>query len=530
MLKALLRTRAQAMANSMFARMRRGKASKGRVVLFSLLAVYVVACLLFSFGSILYGIAQSVGGTELQYLLFVFAGLIGLILSVIGSLFTTEKQLFDANDNNLLLSMPIPPWMILFSRIGMLWGLNALYMLLLMIPTLAVYLMCCTVSASGIVVLCLGFVLLPTFALAVDCAVGWLIAWISSKLRVKNLAYYIVLLGFFAVYFWFITRANDILALLLQSGGAMLDAMRRFLPPVYWFAMAAEQPSPLSFLLYLLWTCLPMALVYLLLSRTFLRIVTTSRGVKKAVYRERALKVTPPSRALLGRELRRFVSLPAYLFNAGFGVLLELVCAVMLLLRGQAIVTLLPELAGFEELLPALVIAAASFLAVMTLLTAPSISLEGRRLWILRSLPVESSTILLSKVAANLVVGLPPLALLSAAAILVLPMDAPMAFLVFLLPQFFQIFAAVFGLCANLWMPRFDWVNETVVVKQSGSVLLAMCGGMALVLAGCIAYALLGRVFSPIAVLSAIAAALVLIDAGFFLYLLRTGVKTFDRL
>ncbi|MDY5016104.1 MAG: hypothetical protein SO063_08595, partial [Eubacteriales bacterium] len=178
----------------------------------------------------------------------------------------------------------------------------------------------------------------------------------------------------------------------------------------------------------------------------------------------------------------------------------------------------------------ALVIAAASFLAVMTLLTAPSISLEGRRLWILRSLPVESSTILLSKVAANLVVGLPPLALLSAAAIFVLPMDAPMAFLVFLLPQLFQIFAAVFGLCANLWMPRFDWVNETVVVKQSGSVLLAMFGGMALVLAGCIAYALLGRVFSPIAVLSAIAAALILIDAGFFLYLLRTGVKTFDRL
>ncbi len=530
MLKALLKTRAQAMMNSMFARMRGGKQSKGKSLLIVLLAVYVVGALLFSFGSMLYGIAQSVGGTEMQFLLFVFTGIIGVLLSVIGSVFTTEKQLFDANDNELLLSMPIPPWAILFSRIGMLWGLNAVFMLFVLAPALYVYLTCCTVSAAGVVTLILGMVLLPTFSLAVDCAVGWLIAWISSKLRIKNLAYYFVVIAFIGVYMWFMTKANDIMGLLLTGGGVMLDSMRRFLPPVYWFAIAAERPSPAAFLLLFLWNLLPIAVVYWLLSRTFIRIVTTNRGAKKIVYRERSLKTATPGKALLSKELRRFVTLPAYLLNAGFGVLLELVFAGLLAVKGPSITSFIPDLAAFGDILPLMIVAIASFMAVMTSLTAPSISLEGKRFWILRSLPVPTAVIFRAKLGANLLVGMPPLAILSIVAILVLPMSAPMALFVFLLPQLLQIFAAVFGLCANLWMPRFDWINEMTVIKQSGSVMVATFGGMGLEMLGVVAYITLGSLYSPLAILSMVTVLVILLDAALTAYLFKKGIQLFEKL
>ncbi|MEA4824142.1 MAG: hypothetical protein VB111_08535 [Clostridiaceae bacterium] len=530
MLKALLKTRAQAMMNSMFARMRGGKQSKGKALLIALLAVYVVGALLFSFGSMLYAIAQSIGGTEMQFLLFVFTGIIGVLLSVIGSVFTTEKQLFDATDNELLLAMPIPPRIILFSRIAMLWGLNAVFMLFVLVPALFVYLITCTVSAAGIVTLILGIVLLPTFSLAVDCAVGWLVALISSKLRIKNLAYYVVLIAFFGVYLWFMTKANDIMGMLLTSGGAMLDMMRRFLPPVYWFAMAAEHPSPVAFLLLLLWNLLPMAIVYWLLSHTFISIVTTNRGAKKIVYREQSLKTATPGKALLARELRRFVTLPSYLINGGFGVVLELIFAGALAVKGPSITAIIPDLAAYKDILPLMIVAIASFMAVMTSLTAPSISLEGKRFWILRSLPVPTAEIFRAKLGANLLVGMPSLAILSIVTIFVLPMSAPMAFLVFLIPQMLQIFAAVFGLCANLWMPRFDWINEMTVVKQSGSVMVTIFGGMGLVMLGVIAYATLGSLLTPVTILSLLTVLIILIDAALIAYLFKKGIRLFEKL
>ena len=46
---------------------------------------------------------------------FATAGLMALGLSVFGSVFATQSQIYDAKDNGLLLSMPIPPRTILLS-------------------------------------------------------------------------------------------------------------------------------------------------------------------------------------------------------------------------------------------------------------------------------------------------------------------------------------------------------------------------------------------------------------------------------
>lgn len=52
---------------------------------------------------------------------------------------------------------------------------------------------------------------------------------------------------------------------------------------------------------------------------------------------------------------------------------------------------------------------------------------------------------------------------------------------VIIVPMIFTTFVALFGLLVNLWKPKFDWVNETVVVKQSASVTISILVTMALV-------------------------------------------------
>ena len=57
------------------------------------------------------------------------AGIMALALAVFGSVFMTQTQLYDAKDNELLLSMPIRPLHILMSRMAVLLVLTGVFSL-----------------------------------------------------------------------------------------------------------------------------------------------------------------------------------------------------------------------------------------------------------------------------------------------------------------------------------------------------------------------------------------------------------------
>ena len=65
----------------------------------------------------------------LTWLYFAMAGTAALAFSMLGSVFMTQAQLYDAKDNERLLSMPIPPKYILLTRIAMLFTTTAGYTL-----------------------------------------------------------------------------------------------------------------------------------------------------------------------------------------------------------------------------------------------------------------------------------------------------------------------------------------------------------------------------------------------------------------
>ena len=76
---------------------------------------------------------------------------------------------------------------------------------------------------------------------------------------------------------------------------------------------------------------------------------------------------------------------------------------------------------------------------------------------------------------------------------------------------------ALFGVVMNLRFPRFDYSNETAVIKQSTSVTVTMFTGMGIVLLPMLLYILVLRKFMSVMTLMIIAAAL-LIAASAVLY------------
>ena len=97
-------------------------------------------------------------------------------------------------------------------------------------------------------------------------------------------------------------------------------------------------------------------------------------------------------KALFRKEAQRFFGTPMYFWNAGLGLILLLAAGVAsLILRDKLLVYL--GMAG--ESIPLLPMAAAviCFCLCTCPIAAPSVSLEGKYLWILREAPMSDHTL-----------------------------------------------------------------------------------------------------------------------------------------
>ncbi|NLY18722.1 MAG: hypothetical protein GX045_07180 [Clostridiaceae bacterium] len=492
MLAALIRTNLAALFSHLF---RGSKLKKNRGVLFKifvgLLALYIIAVFLFMFGSTFYGICIPLGNTGLQWLYFGIAAIIATALCFIGSVFTAKMLLFNARDNDFLLSMPIPPAYILASRIFTLLVLNYFFELLVMVPAGFVYFAFFQATLTSVVFLIIGFLFLPLISLTLSCIFGWIIQLIEARVRNKSLITTIISLAFLAVYFYLYSKMNRYLQILIMNIVSIGETIKSTVFPVYHFGAAIADGNPVSLFLFLIFAVVPFAIVYMVLSYNFIKVATTNKGTVKIKYTDKPLKVSNVRTALLKKELRHFITNPMYILNAALGVFFTLTAAVALVIYGGLPLSVFESMPEFARFANPLAITALCFLATTNIISAPSISLEGRNLWIPQSLPIDGVDVLLAKANMHIVVCLPSVLIAGLVSIFVLDMTFPQMLLMLILPSLITVFCALFGVVINLHFPKFDWVNEVVAIKQGMSTIIAMLASMASVAVPFLLYAFL---------------------------------------
>lgn len=363
----------------------------------------------------------------------------------------------------------------------MLAVLNILYSFMVLLPATVAYFLFTPFNAPQLVFIIIASLLIPFLSLTLSCLFGWLSALILSRIRHKNIFTTVIYIAFFLGYMAVFMNIQSVITKLVSNGMEFGAAIRRILPPVYHFGIAAGQSDIIGLIMTLLWCVLPFALVCVLLSKSFIKIATANKGTVKVKYVEKELKPAGIRGALLKKEFTRFITLPMYMLNSGLGALMMLIFAGAIVVKGPEILTAFSTVPEMSGLFPAVICLAMGFCAIMTNTSAPSISLEGKRMWILRVSPVSAWDVFSAKLGVNLILGVPPVIITAVVCWICIPMSAAQKALVLLVPLAIQIFAALFGLVANLLFPRFDWLNETLVVKQSASVMMAVFGSMALI-------------------------------------------------
>ena len=497
----------------------------GYIVLFVILMVGILGGM-FTFLSVsLCGALTAVG---FDWLYFAIMGMLAIFLGAFGSVFNTYSGLYLAKDNDLLLSMPIPVGTIMVSRLLGVYLMGLMYSGVVLIPAAAVYLIIASHSLPAVIGCVLLVLLISVFVLTVSSALGWVVAKISLKLKNKSFITVIVSLLFFGAYYFVCFKAQDIISDLIVNAAKYGDKIKGSAYPVYIFGRVGTGDF-MAMLIVSAVVLLLFALMWALISRSFLKIATATGKTAKKKYRETVARKRSVQSALLHKEFARFVSSPNYMLNCGLGILLLPILGIALLIKGNTLMLVMNELFGKNSGSAAvLLFTAVCAVASMNDTAAPSISLEGKSLWTLQSLPVRPLDVLRAKLNMQLILtGAPVIICMLCAAFMFTPLQFVSAFVSALT---FVLLLALFDLFVGLKMPNLNWTSEITPIKQSGGVMIAMLGGFIYTVIYCALFFMVGYKLGAVQFLLAVAAINLILSVLIYLWLKKKGAAVFSAL
>jgi len=366
--------------------------------------------------------------------------------------------------------------------------------------------------------------------LAVASLIAYAVAALTGRMRNKSLFVTLSSIAAIALFYWGYYQLTAGMGKLVERGEEISNAVRRMLPPFYYYGKALADSDIAAFIIFALCFIVPFILVFAWLSINFIKMANTPRYLKKAKYKETSVKETGIRAALLKKEFARFFGTPIYLLNYGIGYILMIAFGVYFMIQGSGLLeTIFSDIPETGNIILPLVIMVLCFTVAIAPPTAPSISLEGKYLWILRSNPLDAKDILSAKLTMNVTRGAASLAIADFCLIYRLSPSFADSLLIIYIPLLVMLLTAQLGLIANLFFPKFDSVNEVAAIKQSMSVIATLLASFALLAVTITGYVLLVpsilSVYIYAAILAAVTAAGNIIA---YRFIMGRGVEMFN--
>lgn len=401
-------------------------------------------------------------------------------LILVFSIFETKGVLFGFGDYDIQMSWPVSVHAVAASRVVTMYAYNFVYAALLLIPAGVIYAIKAAPALWYYPTFLLVMLLLPAVPTILGGLLGTLMTLATARMKKRNFMNILAQLLLVFVIMFFSFRMNTSIAdpqKLAAGAGALQNSVSGAYPPAQWFQDALTGGSALNVLWLVLLSAVSIALLLLFVGRCFIsvnsRIKSQPTGEKFIMRAQvRSSRVT----ALFKNEWRRYVSSSLYVVNTAFGYVMLIGAGVFCLVKPDMIANALniPGAESMKMLIPFVL----GWILSMSATTSSSISMEGKRLWIVKSIPVPARDWLTAKLMVSLVLAVPSIFVACTMISIGLRADAAGWFWNYMIPLLYAFGFAVYGLWLNIRMPRLDWQNEAEVVKQSGSVMISVFMGM----------------------------------------------------
>ncbi|MDU3019291.1 MAG: hypothetical protein E7B46_10905 [Clostridium perfringens] len=175
---------------------------------------------------------------------------------------------------------------------------------------------------------------------------------------------------------------------------------------------------------------------------------------------------------LLNKEFKRYFASTSYVFNTLGITAMLVIMSIVSVFSGDEVLGMISKGAG-----RVIVLAVAAMFGVMSGMastTPSSISIEGKNLWILKSLPIDIRDIFKAKVSMSLILSIPAIVISSLIISFGLSLSIIDTIFIIVFASVYNTFIAISGLFINILYPKFDWKQEIQAVKNTISVTITL--------------------------------------------------------
>lgn len=530
MLKTLVKKQLTEIFRNYFYDAKKNKSRKktvtvGYIILFAVLMIGIFGGM---FALLAFMLCEAFVSEGLGWFYFLIFAVLAVAFGTFGSVFNTFSSLYLSKDNDLLLSMPISVKYIILSRVLGVYILGAMYSSVIMLPSVIVYIVVVGFSFKSLVFPLILTLSVTGLVLVLSVLLGYVVARISVKLKNKSIITVILSLAFLAAYYLFYYNATSIISELITNAVIYGGKIKSGAYPFYLLGRAGEGDA-FAAAVTVAFCALLLFAVFYVVTKSFIKVVTSSAdSSKRKLSRHKNFKQKSPFAAILSKEFSRFLSSSSYMLNCGLGTLFLVIVAAGILFKGGEIYSLF----GNGELVAFVTFFGISMVSVMNDTAAPSVSLEGKTLWVLKSLPIGVKPVLYAKILMQLLLTASPLLLCIISVAVVSGFSASVILSGGIFCLSYCVMSALFGFYIGLKKANLDWTNEIVPMKQDISVMAAIFGGwVLLILLGLIGILIMLKNAMTVSVYFAFCAAvLMFLSILLFRKINTKGVAVFENL
>lgn len=455
-----------------------------KIIIYILIFYFAVAGFIYySFN----GLSVMLKQQNLLFLALLIGTGIEMLYCTVTNIHKASSYLFSFKDYDLLTSMPIPKNIILMSKLSSLYIDNLVFALFIMIPSFLYYGINNNSTFIFYLYSIIFLLLLPLLSVSIGATFSFLLGKIASKFKKSNFILSLLSVGLVVLYVKFVQsfmRIED--SVILTTISKQSDLLKNNFIIGHMF-MAFEETNFISFLIISLICIFPFVVLVFVFQNYFTQInASFSEVYTTKNYKMKPMKSSTPVFSLIKKELIHYFTSYMYFLNTFIPLVFMTIFTLGYVFTGNDFVK---ELIGanfpVQYISPIFTIVYCAFITMVSILSC-SISLEGKNFWIIKNLPIQTSTILHSKIFFNLIIILPVLYInifIISFALSLKPLEILM---IFLISTLYTKLISNLYLFINLLFPKMIWTSPTKVLKQGLSVFVSGIIGILCLLIICL--------------------------------------------
>ena len=446
-----------------------------------LLPYILFILVIYSFTYYIALLTKQLNKVGLAYLIISLFAFLTFFLTIMEGIYKSGDLLFNCKDDDLLLSLPIKKSSILFIRFFKFYVFELLYNSLYMIPAIISYAIYVKPGWLFYVISLVMSLLLPIIPVLISTIIGFITKQIVSQFKYKNLAQIIFTSGLLLGIMYISFNAKEFVNKLISNADSIFDLIKKIYYPAYLYYELFTDFKFYKLIIYLIINILLVGIVVSALSKLYYKINSRTKEVSNySKNKNYKIRVRNQFNSFVYKELKRLVTIPVYIINACFGLVLFLASAVLLSSKTNTFIKMMNNyglnitINQISKYISLVLLGMIAFAALSSSTTSSMISLEGKSFNILKSLPIKPQKVLYAKIFTGMILMVPLIIVGDIIVFNNFNFNLTEMILLIILSITLPLISTQLGIFFNALYPHMNFESDTEAVKQSMSVMIAI--------------------------------------------------------